>query len=165
MTAYPRALFTRDLGRGGFWTRFAIYLCASIALTVIWVGMKETWLDERFLLVVAPVRLLLIGPQLSIHVRRLHDAGRSGKWILCLVALYAAGLVAFLHYEHRLDGWGAQLARLRLYPPDESTGDVQAHYDNDLEVTVIVGSGALTGLPGPLQLAFAWVVGRLKSRP
>lgn len=161
----PWARLMGDLDRKGFWIRFGGHLILAIALTALWVVLAEVWLDQRPLLVIVPIRLLLVGPQLSIYVRRLRDAGRSGWWALWLVALYAVGLAAFVHYAHRLDGWGQQLASLRRYPPDESTADVQAHYDNDLETVLVVGAGALTGLPGPLQLAFASVVGRLTPLP
>ncbi len=159
------AWMTGDLDRKGFWIRFVIHLVLSIALTALWVALAETWLDAHPLFVIVPIRLLLIGPQLSIYMRRLHDAGRSGRWVLCLPALYATGLLVYIHYQHRLDGWGAQLAPMRLHAPDESTADVQSHYDNDLDTVVTIGAGALTGLPGPLQLIFAAVVGRLKSKP
>ncbi len=167
LIARLRFALTGNLGRKGFWLRFVVYLGLSIALTALWVGLAETWLDDRPLLVIVPLRLLLIGPQLSIYVRRLHDTGHSGKWLLCLLALYAVGLMAFVYYQHRLDGWGAQLAPMRLHAPDESTADIQAHYDNDLDTVLIVGAGALTGLAGPLQLAFAVIIGRLapKSKP
>lgn len=164
MSKRIRAVITAPLGRKGFWTLLGVPAAAAIALTVLWVYLSEAWLDHRPLLVIVPIRLLLIGPQLSIYVRRLHDAGRSGWWVFGLIALYAMGLAAFVHYAHRLDDWAAELARLRPQAPDESTGDVQAHYDNDIEVLLIVGSGALTGLPGPLQLIFAGLVGRLKTR-
>jgi len=153
---------TGDLDRKGFWIGFAICFAVSLALTDLWYRLAQVWLDGRPLLVIAPIRLLLIGPQLLIYVRRLHHAGRSGKWVLCLLALYTLGLAVLPHYLHRLDDWGAQLTPMRLHAPDESTANVQAHYDNDLENTIIIGAGALTGLPGPLQLAFAVWVGRLR---
>jgi uncharacterized membrane protein YhaH (DUF805 family) len=159
-----RNAMTGKLDRKGFWIRFTVHLIASIALTAAWVSLAEIWLDKRPLLVIVPLRLLLAGPQLFIYVRRLHDAGHSGKWVLCLLVLYAAGLLAFLHYGHRLDIVGKALAASRLHPPDESTADIQAIYDGDLETLLIVGSGAMTGMPGPLQMVFAGIIGALKSK-
>jgi len=159
-----RLAMTRDLSRKGFWLWFAVHLGLSLALTALWVGLAEIWLDDRPLLVIVSLRLLLIGPQLSVYVRRLHDAGRSGIWALCLLALYAAGLVAFIHLQHRVDGWGAELAPIRQHAPDEGSGNVQALYNYELQNVLLVGTGVLTGLPGPLQLAFAGVVGSLKPK-
>ena len=153
-----------NLDRKGFWIRFALYAVASLALAATWMALAEVWPDNRPLLVIVPIRLLLIGPQLSIYVRRLHDAGRSGKWALCLVGLYAVGLVAFIHFQHRVDGWGVELAPTRRYAPDESSANVQALYDYTLQNVLLVGAGALTGLPGPFQLAFAGIVGWLKPK-
>ena len=153
---------TGYLDRKRFWIRFVMHLVASIALTALWVALAQIWLDERPLLVIVPIRLLLVIPQFSIYVRRLHDASQSGKWIMCLLALYALGAAALIHYGHRLETTGAELAPMRRHSPDESTADVQSVYDNNLSTAVIVGSGVLTGLPGPLQLFFAVIVGSLK---
>ena len=159
-----QALMTGDLDRKGFWIRFAIHLGLSMALAFVWVVLAERWLDDRPLLVVVPIRLLLIGPQMSIYVRRLHNAGRSGKWVLGILALYTAGLMAFLHLQHRVDGWGAELAPMRRHAPDEGSANVQALYDYQLQNALLVGSGVLTGLPGPIQLVFAGIVGSLKAK-
>jgi uncharacterized membrane protein YhaH (DUF805 family) len=40
--------------------------------------------------------LVLFLPNLSLHVRRLHDTGRSAKWLIWLVASIAGMAVAFL---------------------------------------------------------------------
>ena len=156
------ALIPGNLDRKGYWIGFAIHLALSIAIVSVWTGLAEAWPDDRPLLVIVPVRLLSVGPQLSIHVRRLHDAGHSGKWVLCLLALYAMGLAAFIQCQHRLDGWGEELALLRWHASDESTGNVQALYDYELQNALMAGAGVLAGMPGPLQLIFAGIVGSLK---
>ena len=153
-----------ELDRKAFWRWFAVCLVVSVGLTGLWYALAKAWLDNGPLLVIAPLRLLSLGPQLAIYRRRLRDAGRSTGWIFCLAALYAVELAALVHYQDRLDTVGAELKALRLHPADESSADVEAIYENDLEVVLIVGAGALTGLPGPLQLIFAGIVGSLKRK-
>lgn len=154
-----------ELDQKGFWLWFVIYFAISIALTVLWNHLAQIWLDDRPLWVMAPIGLLLLGPHLSIYVRRLRHAGRSGKWVFCLLALYAVELAALPHYQHRLDMVGAELKPMRLHPIDESSGNVETLYAWDIGVVQDVGAGVLTGLPGLLQLIFAVLVGRLKPRP
>ncbi len=153
-----------ELDQRGFWVWFAVYFVVSAALIGLWYALAKAWPDNRPLLVIVPIRLLLLAPQLSIYRRRLREARRSAGWIFCLAALYAVGLAALLHYQHRLDTVGATLKLVRLRAADESSDNVEAIYENDLETVLIVGAGALTGFPGPLQLIFAVWVGRLKSR-
>lgn len=162
---FLRAPMTGCIGRAAFWRGFLLHFALSIALLAIGLGLTRIWPNFLPLLFVVPIRAILLMPQISLYVRRLHDAGRSGKWLLLLMPLYAAGLLVFVRESlHALHYYHEYLRANALINP-EGAGNMRAIWEVDLVSAVIAGSGALTGLPGPIQLVVALIVGLLKPKP
>ena len=74
------------------------YTLAVIVLGIIVSTIESTLGLPRLYLTYGPLSLLLmlalIAPGLAVTVRRLHDTGRSGWWILVALVPYAAMMVA-----------------------------------------------------------------------
>ncbi|MFE1307643.1 DUF805 domain-containing protein [Streptomyces sp. NPDC058755] len=69
------AVFSGRARRQEFWMFFLFNLIVSIVLTVV-----GNAIDSNILSVIYALAVLL--PYLGVAVRRLHDTGRSGWWIL-----------------------------------------------------------------------------------
>lgn len=84
-----------------WWTLFAILV------QTITVSMGD--------IVNSVASLVMLLPGLSMNVRRLHDVGRSGKWLLATVISLAVAIGSFL--------WIANLAGLNLNQPESWESD------------------------------------------
>ena len=70
------ALFSGRAGRAEFWWFFLANLIVGAILSIL--GRAAT----IFVILYALYGLALIIPSLAVSIRRLHDIGRSGWWIL-----------------------------------------------------------------------------------
>lgn len=139
------------IGRLGFWTGFAAHFAFSVALLLTWLAACDFLGVLPGTLAVSPVRLLLIGPQISMYVRRLRDAGLPVGGVFVLLAVWGLALAAAAADVDQAIAAG--------HGCDEGTYD-----DCDTETfswlfAAIAGYGPLTGLPGPFSLLIAVIVG------
>lgn len=90
------ATFEGRARRAEYWY-FALLTCAlSIVAQVVGAGSHDAGLITLLLLVVLGlISLALIIPSIAVSVRRLHDTGRSG-WFLLLVLIPIVGGILLL---------------------------------------------------------------------
>jgi len=86
--AYNKSFtFRGTASRSEFWT-FQGFIVLSTAVMMV-MALAPLWI--AFCLISIP-------PSLTIQVRRLHDLGRSGFWILVVFVPYVGALGLFLSY-------------------------------------------------------------------
>ena len=82
-------------------TQFWMYVLFSVILGIV-LGVLATFIGEKAgTAVLAIVNLALLLPSLGIAVRRLHDIGRSGWWLLIgfiPVVNFIGGIVLLVFY-------------------------------------------------------------------
>jgi len=146
------------IGRKTFWTGWALHLVLSIGLAVTWNAASKVLGNLAWAIVpVLMLRVALIGPQMSLYVRRLHDIGLSGRWVFVLIGIYTFAALAGAFLAHiASESWG-----------ECQQGSYDACDDNAFfgSLAVMAGYGPLTGLPGPFSLLCAVIVGLKARRP
>ncbi len=149
-----RAAILGCLNRKGFWAQFFFHFALSAALLAIFFFAWQLTGKMLPLWAAAPLRLVLIVPQVGIYLRRLRDAGRLGAvWLL--LAVYALGLMAYAYCQYQIVEYDVLVQQGEL----DADEDV-LHWQM---LAWISGAGVFTGFPGPIQLAFALYAGTLKS--
>jgi uncharacterized membrane protein YhaH (DUF805 family) len=108
--------FSGRASRPEFWVFFiANYvICALLVAVCVGVGLGLLWASKNnglatlviTLMVAAGVigvfSLVTLIPTISAAVRRLHDSGRSGKWLLLYVPVLALAIVSVLTKSREL---------------------------------------------------------------
>ncbi len=144
------------LDRKAFWINWLVLLIVSIALAALWIWIEGRTDLQTATLAILPLRVPMVAQQVSMHVRRLRDAGRSWLHVFFLLVIYALmGLVAL----YWAIGAIPERAECQLTEFD-GCGDAGASEG----LAFLAGLGPLTGFPGPLSLLWSIFVGRGKSR-
>lgn len=142
------------IGRTAFWVGWGVHFLLSCALIAAFVAVDIRWPGGAAVFVVAGLRLLLIGPQVSLYVRRLRDGGHPGRYVFVLLGIYAV-MVAIIAY------WmPAALDDARECRETGSSGCGEPAS----AMIALAAIGPVTGLPGPFSLLFAIAVGTAKSK-
>lgn len=111
VTALKRyAKFSGRAGRPEYWYFSLIYLLASVILAVL--DMIAGWYDPKVgmgvLSAIFTIGLLL--PSLAVSVRRLHDTGRNGWWMLIAFVPLVGVIVLLVFMAQRSEAapnaWG-----------------------------------------------------------
>ncbi len=77
------ALFTGRANKSEFWQYVLVFIVISASFSVLmslFGGVKI--LRMIFMLLNVIVSLALLVPSIAVSVRRMHDIGKSGKWVL-----------------------------------------------------------------------------------
>jgi uncharacterized membrane protein YhaH (DUF805 family) len=107
-TAFTKTFTYRGrASRGEYWWYFAFYLLVSIVCSFIDAATLIALVQEQGEQAIVPATflkmtslyayILMIPPFLSVSVRRLHDAGFSGFWILVYVIPLGALALIVMH--------------------------------------------------------------------
>ena len=92
--------FEGSVRRDIFWLAFLAQTLLYLALVLLDIYLLEYDYfdsDERILLISTSADILLFIPGLSIMIRRLHDTGRSGWWVLLIITIIGiVPLIVFL---------------------------------------------------------------------
>jgi uncharacterized membrane protein YhaH (DUF805 family) len=83
------AVFSGRARRKEYWMYILFVAIIYIVLAVIGVATKQTWIPIVFY-----VGILL--PSLGVLVRRLHDTGRSGWWVLFSLVPLVGGITVLV---------------------------------------------------------------------
>ncbi|WP_030322253.1 DUF805 domain-containing protein [Streptomyces sp. NRRL B-3229] len=83
------AVFSGRARRKEYWMYMLFVAIIYVVLLVIGIAAKVTWLPIIFY-----VAILL--PSLGVTIRRLHDTGRSGWWILFGLVPLVGGITLFV---------------------------------------------------------------------
>ncbi len=94
------AIFSGRSRRAEFWYFVLVNLLVSIGFTIIDFAFGLTIISEDNGLTSFIYTLIAFLPSLAVSVRRLHDTGRSGWWILIAFTIIGA---FFLIYWYALD--------------------------------------------------------------
>ncbi len=98
--------FSGRAGRAEYWWWWAALLVTFIAL-----GAISAFLGQVGYAVAAIVALAAFIPNLAVTVRRLHDTGRSGWWVLVALVPAIGAIILLvllaLPSEHEPNRWGA----------------------------------------------------------
>jgi uncharacterized membrane protein YhaH (DUF805 family) len=107
------AQFTGRSRRSEYWYFFLVYILISLAINVL-AAVVGDWIA----ILGSLVGLALLIPNLAVSVRRLHDTGRSGWWLL-------VGLIPLLGFILLLV-WFASDSQpgANEYGPNPKTGEV-----------------------------------------
>lgn len=76
--------------RAEYWTFWFINSCITLGLRLL--GMAS----PIFIVILAIYALIILIPSLAVLVRRLHDTGRSGLWILISLVPIIGGIWLFV---------------------------------------------------------------------
>ena len=90
------AQFNGRANKTEFWQYILVYFLISIALSLLMsIFINVGMLRMLFTLINAIVMLALLVPSLAVSVRRMHDIGKAGGWVLInLIPLI--GLIWFI---------------------------------------------------------------------
>jgi len=80
-------VFNGRAGRKEFWTFFLLNYVISFAL-----GLIEGGLGMAFYVIGSIFQLVALLPAIAVGVRRMHDTGRSGWWLICPIANFVITL-------------------------------------------------------------------------
>lgn len=109
------AVFTGRATRKEYWMFFLINTAISIILLFL-DNVTGTYSVELGMGVLSGIyALILIVPSISIAVRRLHDSGKSGWWLLILF-IPLIGLIAWLVFMTLPSDEGANKYGIRTRP-------------------------------------------------
>ena len=104
--------------RSEFWYWVLFTVLAGIVLSIfdlIMFGINTTPGAQQFTPVTWAFQVITLIPGLAVGVRRLHDTGRSGWWLLLGVAAYSGPLaIRFLHWSGT--GYLAYLTLVAVVP-------------------------------------------------
>ncbi len=78
------------------WT-FIIYIVFQILIAITG-AMDLNGLSSLFLVILGLFSLAILLPNITISVRRLHDTGRSGWWLLISLVPFIGGIILFIFY-------------------------------------------------------------------
>lgn len=106
--AYKRAFdFSGRSRRKEYWMFVLFYAIALIILTIL---DRVLFGDSEIAVLSLIFTLVSAIPSISITVRRLHDIGKSGWWILLSLIPFVGGIILFvftvLDSQHGSNKWG-----------------------------------------------------------
>jgi uncharacterized membrane protein YhaH (DUF805 family) len=97
--------FSGRAGRAEYW-----WWWAALVATFIAIGILTSFVGAAGYVVAALVTLATFIPNLAVTVRRLHDTGRSGWWVLVVLVPAIGALILLvlllLDGEHGSNRWG-----------------------------------------------------------
>lgn len=95
--------------RSEYWWFQLFYLLLSIGVGVV-IGVVEVTAQQDFsIILIGLLVLLMICPLFCVQIRRLHDAGFSGWFVLLSLVPYLGGIALFVMTLLKSDGdnkWG-----------------------------------------------------------
>lgn len=98
--------FSGRAGRAEYW-----WWWAALVATFIAIGVLTSLVGTAGYVLAALVVLVAFIPNLAVTVRRLHDTGRSGGWVLVVLVPAIGALILLvlllLDGEHGPNRWGA----------------------------------------------------------
>lgn len=107
---------TGRIGRGRWWfASIVLWALSSIVVATNWVVIQDDgitdpqWSSANILTTV--LAILLLWPNLAVTVKRWHDRGKSGWWVLIALvpvigALWAFLELGFLRGDHGANAYG-----------------------------------------------------------
>jgi uncharacterized membrane protein YhaH (DUF805 family) len=81
-----------------WWFQLFITLVYFISISVGFFFMENLNIEEGMPIIFGTTVALLVIPTLAVQVRRLHDVGRSGWFLLISLIPYIGGFVLFIQY-------------------------------------------------------------------
>jgi uncharacterized membrane protein YhaH (DUF805 family) len=91
---YLFGTFDGRIGRQSFWIGTVVLIAVSVVLHLVLAALFG-WRDAMGGPINGAVSLILLYPSLAVDVKRLHDRGKSGWWILLLL-VPVLGLIWFI---------------------------------------------------------------------
>lgn len=113
------ATFSGRSQRAEYWYYFLFYLIIFFCVSVV-DGITGTFSESSGMGLLGAIQtLLLLVPSLSVGVRRLHDTGRSGWWLLIgLIPLIGAIVLLVFTVQDSEPGDNAYGPNPKLMPPN-----------------------------------------------
>jgi len=98
--------FSGRASRSEYWIWWGFLVVLFVAI-----GATALLFDSTGYIVASVVTLAIFLPNLAVTVRRLHDTGRSGWWLLIVFIPFVGGLIlfVFLLFDSQAESnkWGA----------------------------------------------------------
>ncbi len=107
-----RSVFNQYVGFSGRASRSEYWIWWGFLVVVFFaIGATALLLGSTGYVVAGVVSLAIFLPNLAVTVRRLHDTGRSGWWLLIVFIPFVGGLILFvfllLDSQSESNEWGA----------------------------------------------------------
>ena len=107
-----QSVFTQYAGFSGRASRSEYWIWWGFLVVVFFaIGAVALLFDATGFIVASLAALALFIPNLAVTVRRLHDTGRSGWWLLIVFIPFIGGLILFvfmlLDSQPESNKWGA----------------------------------------------------------
>lgn len=148
--------FAGTLPRRNFWMGCMVWFAVSICLCTAWLWLEPRHGASGASLILMPLRAIILVPNLSLNVRRLHDAGWSGWTALFLLLPPALGIWGVLEMGKEME----------LLEQRANAGDYTANDQKSIQElgNLLFEACLVSGVPGPLQFLFALMLGLLPPK-